>query len=62
LVFSFIILHQDEAARMASDFATFLIRSLLSKGCLRYETVEKTKDGLEARTNAGATGLSALCH
>jgi hypothetical protein len=35
-----------EAAGMASDFATYLIRSLLSEGCLRYETVEKTKDGL----------------
>ena len=35
-----------EAAGMASDFATYLIRSLLSEGRLRYETVEKTKDGL----------------
>jgi hypothetical protein len=31
---------------MASDFATYLIRSLLSEGCLRHETVEKTKAGL----------------
>jgi hypothetical protein len=38
-----------EAAGMASDFATYLIRSLLSEGCLRYETVEKTKDGLVPR-------------
>jgi hypothetical protein len=33
-----------EAAGMASDFATYLIRSLLSDGCLRYVTVEKTKE------------------
>src|SRR5262249_36426104 len=38
-----------EAAGMASDFATYLIRSLLSEGCIRYETVEKTKDGLVSR-------------
>jgi hypothetical protein len=35
-----------EAAGMASDFASYLVRSLLSEGRLRYETVEKTKDGL----------------
>jgi hypothetical protein len=38
-----------EAAGMASDFATYLIRSLLSEGRLRYETVEKTKEGLVPR-------------
>jgi hypothetical protein len=38
-----------EAAGMSSDFATYLIRSLLSEGRLRYETVEKTKDGLVPR-------------
>jgi len=48
-----------EAAGMASDFATYLIRSLLSEGCLRYETVEKTKDGLAPRLieREGPTGL-----
>jgi hypothetical protein len=48
-----------EAAGMASDFATYLVRSLLSEGCLRYETVEKTKDGLVPRLieREGPTGL-----
>jgi hypothetical protein len=48
-----------EAAGMASDFATYLIRSLLSEGCVRYETVEKTEKGLEARLieREGPTGL-----
>jgi hypothetical protein len=38
-----------EASGMASDFATYLIRSLLSEGQLRYETVEKTRDGLKPK-------------
>jgi hypothetical protein len=48
-----------EAAGMASDFTTYLIRSLLSEGCVRYETVEKTEKGLEARLieREGPTGL-----
>jgi hypothetical protein len=48
-----------EAAEMASEFATYLIRSLLSEGCVRYETVEKTQTGLEARLieREGPTGL-----
>jgi hypothetical protein len=48
-----------EAAGMASDFLTYLIRSLLSEGYLRYETVEKTKDGLTPRLieREGPTGL-----
>ncbi len=48
-----------EAAGMAGDFASYLMRSLLSEGCIRYETVEKTKDGLKARLieRAGPTGL-----
>jgi hypothetical protein len=47
-----------EAAGMASDFATYLIRSLLSEGRLRYETVEKTKEGLVPRLieREGPTG------
>jgi hypothetical protein len=46
---------------MASEFATYLIRSLLSEGRLRYETVEKTKDGLVPRVieREGPTGLIA---
>jgi hypothetical protein len=48
-----------EAAGMAGDFATYLIRSLLSEGRLRYETVEKTKDGLIPKLieREGPTGL-----
>jgi hypothetical protein len=48
-----------EAAGMASEFATYLIRSLLSEGRLRYETVEKTKEGLAPRVieREGPTGL-----
>ncbi len=48
-----------EAAGMAGDFATYLIRSLLSEGRLRYETVEKTKDGLTPKVieREGPTGL-----
>ena len=48
-----------EAAGMASEFATYLIRSLLSEGRVRYETVEKTKDGLVPRLieRDGPTGL-----
>jgi hypothetical protein len=48
-----------EAAGMASDFATYLIRSLLSEGRLRYETVEKTRNGLASKfiEREGPTGL-----
>ncbi|MDA9981523.1 hypothetical protein N9H39_02055 [Gammaproteobacteria bacterium] len=48
-----------EAAGMSGDIATYLIRSLLSEGCVRYETVEKTADGLQARLieREGPTGL-----
>jgi hypothetical protein len=35
-----------EASGMASDFTTYLIRSLLSEGRVRHETIEKTKDGI----------------
>ena len=35
-----------EADELASDFATYLVRSLLSEGRIRYETVEKTRKGL----------------
>jgi hypothetical protein len=48
-----------EAAGMSSDFATYLIRSLLSEGRVRYETVEKTDDGFGPRLieREGPTGL-----
>jgi hypothetical protein len=49
----------SEAAGMTSDFATYLIRSLLSERRVRYETVEKTRDGLTSRLieREGPTGL-----
>jgi hypothetical protein len=48
-----------EAAGMASDMVTYLIRSLLSEGRLRYETVEKTRNGLQPKLieREGPTGL-----
>lgn len=48
-----------EAAGLASDFASYLVRSLLSEGRLAYETVEKTAEGLKARliVREGPTGL-----
>jgi hypothetical protein len=48
-----------EAAGMTSDIASYLIRSLLSEGRIRYELVEKTKDGMIARVieKDGPTGL-----
>jgi hypothetical protein len=48
-----------EAAGMSGEFASYLIRSLLSEGRLRYETVEKTKDGLVPKVieREGPTGL-----
>ena len=48
-----------EAEGMASDFATYLIRSLLSEGKVRYETVESTKNGIKPRLieREGPTGL-----
>ena len=48
-----------EAAGMSGDFATYLIRSLLSEGRLRYEVVEKTSEGLRPRLieREGPTGL-----
>ena len=48
-----------EAAGMAGDLQTYIVRSLLSEGCVRYITVEKGKDGLKPRTieRQGPTGL-----
>jgi hypothetical protein len=44
---------------MSGDFASYLMRSLLSEGKIRYETVEKTPDGLKAKLieREGPTGL-----
>src|SRR5215217_5847999 len=48
-----------EAAGLSCDFQTYLIRSLLSEGRLRYEVVEKTSEGLKPRLieREGPTGL-----
>lgn len=48
-----------EAAGATSDTASYLIRSLLSEGRIRYEMVEKTKDGMRPRLieKDGPTGL-----
>jgi hypothetical protein len=48
-----------EAAGMSGEFATYLIRSLLSEGYVRYETVEKTSEGIKPRLieREGPTGL-----
>jgi hypothetical protein len=48
-----------EAAGLESDFASYIVRSLLSEGRVRYETVEKTSEGLQPRLieREGPTGL-----
>ncbi len=48
-----------EAAGLGGDFATYLMRSLLSEGRVRYETVEKTSEGVKPRLieREGPTGL-----
>jgi hypothetical protein len=48
-----------EAAGLAGEFGTYLVRSLLSENRISYDTVEKTKDGLKARRieREGPTGL-----
>jgi hypothetical protein len=48
-----------EAAGMSGEFATYLMRSLLSEGRVRYETVEKTSQGMKPRLieREGPTGL-----
>lgn len=53
----FLILY--EAAGLEGEFASYIVRSLLSEGRLRYETVEKTNDGLVPRLieREGPTGL-----
>lgn len=48
-----------EAAGLSGDFASYLIRSLLSEGRILYETVEKTPSGPQSRLieRPGPTGL-----
>jgi hypothetical protein len=48
-----------EAAGLESEFASYLLRSLLSEGRVRYETVEKTSEGMRPRLieREGPTGL-----
>jgi hypothetical protein len=48
-----------EWAGLASEFSSYLVRSLLSEGRIAYETVEKTRDGLRPRRieREGPTGL-----
>ena len=48
-----------EAAGLRGAMASYLVRSLLSEGKLRYETVEKTKSGLKPKLieREGPTGL-----
>ncbi|HSW41269.1 MAG TPA: hypothetical protein VLM76_02035 [Patescibacteria group bacterium] len=48
-----------EAVGMAGDLQTYLVRSLLSEGHIRYVTVEKTKEGIRPKVidRPGPTGL-----
>ena len=48
-----------EATAVQGDSASYLIRTLLSEGCIRYVTVESTDDGLRPRLieRQGPTGL-----
>jgi len=56
LVCRFLILY--EAAGISTDFANYLLRSLLSEGRIRYETVEKTSEGMKPKLidREGPTG------
>lgn len=53
----YLVLYEYSGAQ--SDMQNYLIRSLLSEGHIRYETVEKTTDGLKSRfiEKEGPTGL-----
>jgi hypothetical protein len=48
-----------EAEGMSGKFATYFVRSLLSEGCLKYDTVERGPDGPRAKhiERPGPTGL-----
>jgi hypothetical protein len=53
----FLVLY--EAAGLTSDLGTYLLRTLLSEGRIRYETVEKTSEGLRPKLieREGPTGV-----
>ena len=53
----FLVLFEGEA--LQGDFVSYIVRSLLSEQRVRYETVEKTSDGLKSRLieKEGPTGL-----
>ena len=53
----FLVLY--EVSGMESDLQTYMLRSLLSEGRVRYETVEKTSEGIKPRLieREGPTGL-----
>lgn len=57
LAHRFLILY--EAGGLEGELASYLVRSLLSEGRVRYETVEKTPAGLKPRVieREGPTGL-----
>ncbi len=57
LIHRFLVLY--EATGMGSDIQTYMMRSLLSEGRIRYETVEKTSEGIRPRlmVREGPTGL-----
>jgi hypothetical protein len=57
LAHRFLVLY--EAAGLEDGFAAYIVRSLLSEGRVRYETVEKTSQGLTPRLieREGPTGL-----
>jgi hypothetical protein len=57
LAHRFLVLY--EAAGLKNELADYMIRSLLSEGRLRYETVEKTSEGMRPRLieREGPTGL-----
>ena len=51
-----------EAAGMGSEFAQYLMRSLLSEGRIRYETVEGTNEGIETPLNRARRPYGFDCH
>jgi hypothetical protein len=48
-----------EASGLAADTGAYLLRTLLSENCIRHETVEKTRNGLQPRLiqREGPTGF-----
>ena len=44
-----------EMAGMTGDWASYLVRLLLSEGCVRYETVEKTAEGMEPSSSSAGS-------